>query len=62
MQPPAAKRVEHRGTTVKKCLFPGVRNNSDVKMVTEVNGSPGKSQYHPARAVETSKSINFLIA
>ncbi|CAL9045539.1 unnamed protein product [Musa banksii] len=52
--PPAAKRVEHRGTTVKKCLFPGVRNNSDVKMVTEVNGSPGKSQFHPARAVETS--------
>ncbi|CAL9753520.1 unnamed protein product [Musa acuminata subsp. burmannicoides] len=52
--PPAAKRVEHRGTTVKKCLFPGVRNNSDVKMVTEVNGSPGKSQFHPARVIETS--------
>ncbi|XP_065007723.1 uncharacterized protein LOC103985652 isoform X4 [Musa acuminata AAA Group] len=54
VSPPAAKRVEHRGTTVKKCLFPGVRNNSDVKMVTQVNGSPGKSQFHPARVIETS--------
>ncbi|KAJ8504843.1 hypothetical protein OPV22_005729 [Ensete ventricosum] len=52
--PPAAKRVEYRGTTVKKCLFPGVRNNSDVKVVTEVNGYPERSQFHPARAIETS--------